>query len=659
MTITFRRFMLASAACALLPVRCLAQRSDETALFDLPAVHAASLHAQTLEEAPANVTLITAEEIRRAGYRTLAEALSYARGFYTSYDGLYRYVGVRGFLLPGDYNTRFLVMINGHNMTENIYRSNNFFDQDFGLDLDLVKQIEVIRGPSSTLYGSNGMFATINIVTKSPVEQHRAMVSTEADSLGGTKLMGGVSADLGHGANLLVSGSVYRSTGQDYYFPEFDSPGTHFGRADGVDRARAYHSFLNLVYGNWSFTAYFSARGKNDPTAPYGTIFDDTAAVNRDTRDFTELAYLKETGKGTWRWRLYYDRYRYNGDWNMAQDGVIEQNRDYAFGDWAGSQLTYRRDLRKRLGAVTVGAEVINEFHATQRNFDLSPDPALYLDLDTPDRAAAVFAEHEIELAPRLSLQTGVRLDESRVNGRFASPRVALIHQRSRVTTLKLLYGRAFRNANAFERFYDDHGNSQAPNPALRPETGNTLEAVIERKLGHFAVVGSVYRYWLHNLITAGSLTESVVRFGNSGGVRAQGFETELRGPVWRSVKAGAGVTVQRSILSDTTRVLPNSPGVLVKGTLLAPIRRWLNLHAGLQHVSERLTADRLAIPSFTIADVTLSTERLNPEFDIVFGLRNVLGAAYYDPIGYGHAMSSLRQDGRSVFVKLLWHTQE
>ena len=89
--------------------------------MDVERVFGASRFQQSVIDAPASVTIVTRDDIERFGYRTLADILRVVRGFYVSNDRNYSYVGVRGFSRPGDYNTRVLLLIDGHRLNDNIY----------------------------------------------------------------------------------------------------------------------------------------------------------------------------------------------------------------------------------------------------------------------------------------------------------------------------------------------------------------------------------------------------------------------------------------------------------------------------------------------------------------------------------------------------------
>ena len=84
-------------------------------------VFGAAKREQRVTEAPSSVTIVTAEDIRTFGWRTLAEALNSVRGFYITNDRNYAYVGVRGFGRPSDYNNRVLLLVNGHRYNDNVY----------------------------------------------------------------------------------------------------------------------------------------------------------------------------------------------------------------------------------------------------------------------------------------------------------------------------------------------------------------------------------------------------------------------------------------------------------------------------------------------------------------------------------------------------------
>jgi len=177
----------------------------------------ASKYQQSSQSAPSLVTVVTADEIRKYGYRTLADILRSVGGFYVTYDRNYSYVGVRGFNRPGDYNTRILLLVNGHRMNDSIYEL-AYVGTEFPLDVDLIDRVEVIRGPSSSLYGTNAFFAVINVLIKSGAQVNGAELSTELGSFDSYK--GRVSyGKQFQRFQVLLSGSYYSSSGQNLFFP--------------------------------------------------------------------------------------------------------------------------------------------------------------------------------------------------------------------------------------------------------------------------------------------------------------------------------------------------------------------------------------------------------------------------------------------------------
>lgn len=142
---------------------------DELDLVKLLSVEVstASKTAESIDEAPAVITVVTREDIARWGYQSIAEVLEHTVGFYVVDDHILPNVGVRG--MTGGLGAEsgvVKVMIDGRSVA---YRttSGNWLGIEL-VPLGSVKQIEIIRGPASALYGADAFLGVVNIITLDP-----------------------------------------------------------------------------------------------------------------------------------------------------------------------------------------------------------------------------------------------------------------------------------------------------------------------------------------------------------------------------------------------------------------------------------------------------------------------------------------------------------
>jgi outer membrane receptor protein involved in Fe transport len=111
---------------------------------------------------------------------------------------------------------------------------------EFGIDLEAVEHIEVIRGPGSALYGGNALFAVINVVTFDGATKPGVHALMETGSFWRKRAQLSVGHVTDGGLSVFASGSILDVDGQDeLFYPEFDDPSTNDGIAEDADGERA------------------------------------------------------------------------------------------------------------------------------------------------------------------------------------------------------------------------------------------------------------------------------------------------------------------------------------------------------------------------------------------------------------------------------------
>ena len=637
-----------------------AQSLSELSLEDLMRLDAgrvfgASERSQPVTEAPASVSFITAEDIARYGYRSLADILHGVRGLYVSDDRNFSFLGARGFGKPGDYNSRILLLINGHRVNDNIFGQAEI-GAEFGLDPATFERVEIIRGPASSLYGDSAFFAVVNVITRTGAAIDGTSVTYEAGS-NGTQLVNGMTGQrLPNGVDYAVSGTVERTDGvNELYFPEFDSPDTNFGVAQGLDGQHFGQYYGRVAVGDLTFTGAYGRRRKDVPTASYGTLFNEQIEREQtiDRHTLFDVDYSRPIGRSRVSLRGAYDRFTSNGYYPFSGE-PFGQRVALGLNDVAGSWWTVGGRVTRPLpGQVLIlGAEYINNVQQDQTSGYQGTDP--FISTRESSSRRAVFVQDEFKFGNHVILNAGLRYDGYQEFDRI-TPRTALIVMPSAHQPFKYLYGNAFRAPNMYERteYYFGSGVS-----SLGPESIDTHEFVWERYSGDWLRT-SVSSYWYKadQLITLTSTNDPDAFLGvtyvNEGEVRAKGLEFEAQMRLWHGAEGHMSYALQEATDQATGEILTNSPKQMGKARVSAPLfGPGSSVAVEVLGIGRRQTVAGNTLGAATTANVTI-IKPLGPSLELVGSVRNLFGLDYAVPASSEHVQDSIPQNGRTFRVGL------
>jgi outer membrane receptor for ferrienterochelin and colicins len=575
-----RRTLCLTALVLSVATTAAAEDAELEALLSEKIVTTASRTAETGSTAPATVSSISAQDLRRFGMRNLADAVNFlSLGMFAQespLDG--QEFGARGVALVGGNNAHVLLLINGHTVNDQL-TSVAGAAQYGGMPLDLVDHIEVVLGPGAVLYGANAMLGIINVITKDAGTVGPLHVVAESY----------FSPPATRGADPVHRGNYWSDSGRaarvaafgGYTFRLFDRPAevsfelqyAHrnapaYSHAFAIGPAVKSHTetssvglpsaFGRLVIGDFELNirAARSTRATTipdgtwmyvSPDGPYGPARTDGTDqwLNLDLKYSRSLSRIvavngrvfADVGESV-RTSTTYDAIISCDVWMPV--GCRHEKPISA--RWAGGELqTSFRWLDDNSLTTMVGLTgTARRIEGAVNYFELSSGTAAtYNHFRLNEVAGAAYMQQVWRVTPWLDVNAGARWDYEERFGDKLSPRAAVIIKAWPGSSIKAVYSEAFRGPSIREAFVSDPSRRLLAGP-LKPEGVRSVEAAIEQQFGAHRLMYGVFRTWWSDLV--GSRSYIDVLFGGGGAppedVRIMG-EAKARGELFAYVVNG------------------------------------------------------------------------------------------------------------------------
>lgn len=494
-----------------------------------------------------------------------------------------------GFNIRGLDGNRVLMMVDGVRLPRSYVFSANAFGRDY-LDMGLLQRIEVVRGATSALYGSDGMAGLVNFITVDPENFLK-----DGKTLGG-QVSAGYDGD-DHGKRLgatvagrvndmvqwLVAGSVNRSRELDNMGtndaanadrtlpnPQKDRGGALMGKVVLTPGAGQRHAFTVEHVDKTSDYELLTARSK-PPLAATSTLSSNSSTDMRRTRATWEGNWRLNAGfaddvKATLSYQDAHSREYAFEDRNTAADRVRDVTYDER--SWQanlqGSKVL--RGSGSLVQKITYGLDY-SAAKVTNLQDGVTPPVGETFPLkrfpDTKETSAALYVQDEIVSGP-FSVTPGVRFDSFRIkadqtgfgaqavslSGNATSPKLGVLYRANDAWSVFGNYAAGFRapNAGQVNAFFENPVSNYktVPNGNLKPEKSQNFELGVRGRMDMLSIEAAAftgrYKDFIEDLRQVGGTgapgNPLVFQSVNIGRVKLNGFE--VKGDVrWGHVAGG------------------------------------------------------------------------------------------------------------------------